>query len=114
MPKVYVAGKLNDDAVGYIKNLNRMIVWSEKVRRKGFAVFVPGIDFLVGLTMGDLEYFDYFSNSQPWLAVADAVFLVPGHQTSKGTQREIEYANSLGIPVFDNLDNLVNAFNQNQ
>jgi len=46
MKRVYVAGKLNSDACGYIKNVHRMIIWAEKVRKAGFAVFVPGLDFL--------------------------------------------------------------------
>lgn len=104
MKIVYVAGALNSDACGYIKNMHRMIRWSEKVRRKGYAVFVPGLDFLVGIVMGDLEYSDFFNNSQPFLARSDAVFVTPDWETSKGTAKEIEYARSLGIPVFFDLE----------
>lgn len=106
MKRVYVAGKLNDDACGYIKNMHRMIYWGEKVRKAGFAVFVPGLDFLQGLVFGNWEYPDYFNNSQPWLDAADAIFLVPGWEASSGTKREIERAKSKGIPVFDSVDEL--------
>jgi hypothetical protein len=104
MKRVYVAGKLNADACGYIINVHRMIIWAEKVRKLGFAVFVPGLDFLQGLVFGDWEYPDYFDNSQPWLDASDAVFLVPGWETSTGTAREIERAKAQGIPVFSDLD----------
>jgi len=104
MKKVYVAGKLNGMACDYNKHMHRMIIWSEKVRRLGYAVFVPGLDLLVGVVMGDLDYPDYFDNSQPWLAASDAVFVTPGWEDSKGTEREIEYAKSLGIPVYFDLD----------
>jgi len=101
--KIYVAGKLNADAILYIMNLHRMIKTAESVRKLGCAVFVPGLDFLMGMMFGDWNYEDYFNNSQPWLAVADAVFVGADWQTSVGTKREIETAESLGIPIFYNL-----------
>lgn len=104
MLKIYIAGKLNGMACDYNKNLHNMIVWSEKVRRLGYAVFVPALDFLVGVVIGDLDYLDYFNNSQPWLAASDAMFVTPGWESSKGTAKEIEYAKSLGIPVFFDLE----------
>jgi len=103
MFKSYIAGALNSDAVGYIKNLHNMIVRSEEVRRLGVAVFVPGIDAMVGITMGDLEYNDYFDNSQPWLEASDFVTLTPGWENSTGTKKEIALAQSLNIPVFEDI-----------
>lgn len=103
MKRVYVAGKLNADACGYIQNVHRMIIWAEKVRAAGFAVFVPGLDFLQGVVFGNWEYPDYFNNSQPWLDASQAVFLVPGWETSEGTKREIERAKQQNIPVYSDL-----------
>jgi hypothetical protein len=110
MKRIYVAGALNSDACGYIKNLHQMILWAEKVRKGGFAVFIPGIDFLAGLQCGDWEYSDYFDNSQPWLDVSDAVFIVPGWEKSDGTKKEIVRAKENGTPVFWELDALINHF----
>lgn len=104
--RVYVAGKLNGMAVDYIKNCYTMMEWAEKVRKLGFSVYVPCIDFLMGVHFGNYEYQDYFDNSQPWLEVADAVFVCPGWQTSTGTKRELETTAEIGIPVFYNLVNL--------
>jgi len=98
--RVYVAGALNATACDYIQNVHRMIKWAEKVRRLGYSVFVPGIDFLCGLVNGDWDYLDYFNNSQPWLEVADIMFVVPGYEKSAGTKKEIERAESLNIPVY--------------
>jgi len=109
MKRVYIAGKLNDMACDYIKNIHRMIVWSEKVRKLGFAVYVPGIDLIQGIIFGNWEYEDYFDNSQPWLDVSDAVFLTPDWEASKGTAREIERAKEHNIPVFADLDLLAKA-----
>lgn len=113
VPRIYVAGKLNDDACGYIKNLHTMIQTAEKVRKAGFAVFVPGIDFLHSLVFGNWEYDDYFDNSQPWLLASDGVFLCDNWKDSKGTAREIELAKKHDIPVFYcDLQELKNYFSK--
>ena len=109
--RVYIAGKLNGMACDYITNIHRMIVWSEVVRKAGFAVFVPGIDLLQGLMFGDWEYSDYFNNSQPWLAASDAVFVTPGWEESEGTKREMKLAKELGIPIFHSTTALTEYFN---
>ena len=98
--RIYVAGALNGMASDYVKNMHRMITWSKRVRDLGFSTYTPGLDLLEGLVLGNLEYEDYFQNSQPWLDAADAVFLVPGWEESKGTKREIERAKEKGIPVY--------------
>ena len=110
MIKVYIAGKLNDDAVGYIKNVHRMIKTSKLVRENGYAVYVPCNDFLEGLVDGDFGYTDYFDNSQPWLKSSDAIFLTPGWETSSGTKKEIDNAKLRDIPVFDDIDKMNDYF----
>ena len=107
MKRIYIAGKLNSDACGYIINVHNMIIWAEKVRKAGFAVFVPGLDFLQGVVFGDWVYSDYFDNSQPWLDASDAVFLTPGWEVSEGAKREAERANNQGIPVYTDLKQMI-------
>ncbi len=113
-PLVYIAGALRSDIPGYISNLHRMIKSGEEVRRNGMSVFIPGLDVLQGLIMGDMEFEDYFQNSFAILPRCDAIFLTPGWESSKGTAREIAYAKSLGIPVFDDIVELKNHFITNQ
>lgn len=109
--RVYVAGKLNADAVGYIKNLHRMAKFAKLVRETGrFAVYVPGNDFIEGLVDGSFEYKDYFDNSQHWLVASDAVYVCPGWETSEGTKREIETATGRGIPVFYSITDMITHF----
>jgi len=107
LTRVYIAGKLNGKAVDYLKNVSDMMVVAEEVRQKGFSVFIPAIDLLMGIKHGYTNYHDYFDNGQPWLMAADAVFLVPGWEESKGTKDEIDTAIELGIPVFSNINELV-------
>ena len=97
---VYVAGKLNAMAVDYIKNLHKMFKMADAIRREGFAVYVPGLDILLGILTGNFEYDDYFLNSQPWLAKADYMYVLPNSESSSGTQREIALAKEKRIPVF--------------
>jgi len=107
-PRVYVAGKLNSDAVGYVRNCHLMITEADKIRRAGYAVYVPCIDILMGMVMGDYQYNDYFDNSQPWLAASDAIYVMPSWVDSEGTKREISLANTMGIPVCFTIDELRN------
>ena len=100
MKLIYIAGKLNDTAVEYIKNLHNMIRTANYVRKLGFSVYIPCLDILSGLVEGDMEYHDYFSNNMPWLAQADAILVLPNWETSIGTKTEIEYAEKLNIPVY--------------
>jgi hypothetical protein len=111
MKRVYIAGKLNDDAVGYIMNCHKMIRTAKKVRNAGYAVYVPCNDFLEGIVDGGFDYGDYFDNSQPWLEASDALFLVPGWDRSEGTRREMERADVLGISIFDDIDKMNEFFN---
>lgn len=99
---VYIAGALNSDAVGYIKNMHNTISYGIKVKKEGFAVFVPGLDFLMGLMDGGFDYADYFDNSQPIMLKCDYVFVCPGWENSKGTKKEIELATVCNIPVVYN------------
>lgn len=110
MKKVYIAGALNSDAVGYVNNMHTMIRCAEQVRREGFAVYVPCLDILMGLCSGQYTYKDYFDNSQPFLLACDAVFVCQNSEFSKGTQDEIKTAKDVGIPVFDDVRDLVLAF----
>ena len=99
-PIAYIAGALNGMAIDYIHNMHRMIIWAEKIRKLGYAVFVPGIDLLQGLVMGDWEYADFFQNSQPFLQISHIVFVVPGWEKSKGTARELVTAKEYGVPIY--------------
>ena len=113
MKKIYIAGKLNDNAVGFLQNVARMIRLGNAAREAGFAVFIPCLDLLQGIVAGDWTYRQYFDNSQPWLMSSDAVLVVEeGYKSSKGTQREIETAEQHDIPVFFNLKEMQKHFKE--
>jgi len=111
--KIYVAGKLShDDPCGYIQNCHKMIKAAKVLRDNKYCVYVPCNDFLEGIVSGDFKYEDYFENSQPWLMISDAVFLVPGWETSPGTKREMELADSLNIPIFSDIEAMNEFFSK--
>ena len=104
--KVYIAGPLNADAVGYLKNINIMLRMAEKVRKAGYSVFVPCLDLLMGIMAGDYEYKDYFNNNMAWLEASDCVLVLPNSQNSLGTQEEIAWALSKKIPIYHSLEQM--------
>lgn len=108
--RIYVAGKLNDDAVGYLFNVHKMMVTAEELRMAGYSVYVPAIDLLMGIKFGYKDYHDYFDNSQPWLEASDALFLTPGWETSEGTKNEMRTAWKNNIPVFDKIEAMNSYF----
>ena len=105
--KVYIGGKLNSDAVGYLNNVHLMMETAEEARLEGFSVFVPAIDLLMGIKFGYDKYEEYFDNSQPWLKVSDGLLLVENFKDSKGTAKEVKTALDYGIPVFIYLDDMI-------
>lgn len=94
--KVYIAGKLNADAAGYLQNVSRMIRIGNALRKRGFSVYIPCMDLLAGLVDGKMEYKDYFENNLPWLLSADILYVMKNSTMSVGTQQEIEAFSKTG------------------
>jgi hypothetical protein len=107
---VYIAGKLNDQAVEYLHNVSKMMATAQQVKDAGYSVLVPALDLLMGIKFDYISYNDYFDNNLVWVRKADAVFLTPGWENSKGTEREIFHAIENGVPVFDRLDEMWEYF----
>ena len=110
--RIYIAGPLNAQAIDYIKNCHIMSTYAESIRRRGFSVYVPCLDFMLGYMFGTWDYDDYFDNSQPWLIVSDAVFLCPGWRESKGCKREFMLAGECNIPTFESVNALIGYFEE--
>jgi len=106
MKTVYVAGKLNAMAVDYIKNMNNMIWCANTIKSKGYAVYIPCLDFLTGLVIGYYDYEDYADNNMAWLEKADLVYVMAFSEDSIGTQKEKQRASELGIPIITRMEQL--------
>lgn len=107
MKKIYIAGKLNDMATGYLKNVHAMITAANIIRKAGFSVYIPCLDFVSGIVDGEMEYADYFENNMPWLDVCDCLYVLPSYKDSQGTRIEIQRAIELGKPVYYSIDYLI-------
>ena len=101
--RIYVAGPLNADACGYIKNLSKMYRVGLAIHCMGHSPFIPGADVLLGLMAGDFEYADYFNANTEWLKVSDAVFVIA---SSPGVEQEVAIAEDLQIPIYHRLEDI--------
>ncbi len=101
--RVYLAGALRGKSViEYIQNCYKMIKTGSELIKKGYAVYIPCIDFLTGLVSGNFEWNDYFHVSAEFLKVCDCVLVMPEFEQSEGVAKEIALAQSLNIPIYYN------------
>jgi len=107
---IYIAGALNADAVNYLHNVSKMMETAQLVKEAGFSILVPALDLLMGIKFGYKSYENYFDNNLVWVRKADALFLTPGWEKSKGTKREVEHAIANKVPVFERLDEMAEYF----
>ena len=110
--KVYVAGAYSaDNVLDVLHNIRRGIRVSTQIFTLGFAPFSPWLDyhFLLQMTEAEAENItvkDFYEYSLSWLSVADAIYVLPNSENSHGTRKEIEFARSMGIPIFTDLVHL--------
>ena len=111
--RVYVAGPYSsNNIIGCLDNIREGLRVSTEVLLNGLTPFCPWQDFHFQLMLrGDerLAVTDYYRYSMAWLDVSDAMLVLPGWETSKGTLTEIERAKELNIPMFFSLDDLLKA-----
>jgi hypothetical protein len=102
--RVYVAGSYSaGTAIEVLDNIRRGTRAGVELLLAGYSPFVPWIDhqFQFYLREGEvLSVEDYYRYSLAWLEVADALFVLPNSENSRGTQAEIARAKELGIPIF--------------
>lgn len=96
MKLVFIAGPYTAGDVA--QNVRAAIDAADKLMGAGFAVFVPHLSHFQHMIHAR-PYEDWTANDNAILEKCDMVFRLPGH--SLGADREVELAESLGIPVFD-------------
>jgi len=109
--RVYIAGALSSKEkadrnpsqviVDYLQNLHRMFRVATEVRNLGHIPYVPGLDFLLGITAGGWDENDYRGMGMGFLEVCDVVLVT---SWSWGVDKEVTRAKELGIPVIDKID----------
>jgi hypothetical protein len=98
--RVYVAGSYNaDNVLGILRNIALGTMECVKLLKAGFTPFCPWLDYQFHFYDDTLTLDDYYRYSIGWLEVSDVLFVLPNSENSKGTQKEIERAKKLGIPI---------------
>lgn len=113
MKRVYIAGAYSaDNVIDVLRNIGRGEIMAAEIFHLGYAPFCPwhDKDFIIKRPDDSYTVDQFYSYSIAWLEVSDCVLLVPGGEDSKGTKEEIHRAIDLGIPVFDTIDELIEAF----
>jgi hypothetical protein len=113
MKRVYVAGAYSaNNVITIFDNMREGMRASLEVFRAGFAPFCPWLDFHYNLMLrGDekLTVPDFYEYSIAWLDVSDAMYVHPNSdwRNSVGTLAEIKRAKQMAIPVYYDLDKLI-------
>lgn len=113
MKRVYVAGAYSaDNVIDVLRNIGRGEIMAAEIFHLGYAPFCPwhDKDFIIKRPDDSYTVDQFYRYSIAWLEVSDCVLLVPGWENSKGTKAELHRAIDLGIPVFDTIDELIEAF----
>lgn len=106
MKRVYIAGPYSsDNVIGALENIRRGQRMATKLLQHGVAVFCPWLDHQLFLQLREGETISLETiqeHSLAWMRVSDAVLVLKGYETSKGTLAEMKEAYALDKPVFFN------------
>ena len=113
--RVYICGPITprgnrNKSVEHLTNIKRGIQAGKMLMRMGFSPYNPFLDYSYWL-VDDNDFFLSVNHIRrmdlDWVDVADAVFCLPKWKKSVGAQGEVERAKKKGVPIFDNIDALV-------
>ena len=103
--RIYVAGSYNaDNVIGVLDNIRIGLRACTELLMNGYAPWSPWLDFQLHLQLHGKERItvnEYRQYAIAWLAVSEAVIVLPNSEKSEGTQAEIKIAKELGIPIFN-------------
>ena len=105
MIKVYIAGPYSKGDVAV--NVRNAFEAANKLADLGFAPFVPHYTHFWHM-MFPRPYDFWLKLDKQFLPCCDALLRLPGE--SHGSDTEVEFAKNLNIPVFFDIDSLVNYF----
>ena len=103
--RVYISGRFSSpDSKVREKNIRLADKYALKIWKMGFDVFCPHT--MTQSWVGKVKYWEMIMSDLNWLAICDAVFLIPGWQKSRGARIEARVAKDLGIPIYTSLKQL--------
>lgn len=101
MKRVYVAGPITKG--DYMMNVRKAIDAAHEIRELGLLPYVPHLSAMWHLVY-PREYEDWMEQDFAWVEQCHALFRVAGE--SSGADREMEFARSKNIPVFESIEHL--------
>lgn len=103
MKKIYVGGPFTGQEM---RNTHNAVEVGVKLIKLGFAPYIPHLYAFVDY-LHPLGYEDCMNLCFEWLPICDALYVI---RNSPGTDREIELAKKLNIPIFYNIDDILMHF----
>ena len=85
-------------------NLNQAALAAREIMRRGHVAYVPHLGWILD-AIAPVPREAWLRCDQAWLEVCDAVLRLPGE--SAGADAECEFAREWGIPVYDELAELL-------
>lgn len=113
-PLVYVAGAMSHRTkAGWWANIERGKAVALRLMLLGFAVDCPHLSAHYETVPGyeGMDWTTWLSRDTTILRRCDAMFLVPGWESSKGANKELAVARRNAIPVFEDIDAMCEHFN---
>lgn len=105
MKKIYIAGPYSGKLVGEIeRNVTNAIEVSSIIIDLGGAPFCPHLSHFIEQDYPK-PYLKWLEIDNEFVKVCDAIMRIPG--VSSGSDKEVALAESLGIPVFFELHDLI-------
>ena len=106
MKRIFITGPMSSSGEPG-PNINKAGKAAQQLLLAGFAVYVPHVNWLIDIAFPTEPRF-WWQNSLEWLRVSDGILRLPG--PSKGAERETEFAEEKGIPVFFSVDDVIRYF----
>jgi len=104
--RIYVAGKYSaDNVIEVLHNIREGTKVSAKLIKMGHSPFCPFLDHQFSF-YEDISVPEYYKYSIDFLKVCEAMLVLKGYETSKGTLKEIEIAEEMGIPIYYSLEEI--------
>lgn len=97
---VYIAGPLTTG--DWFVNCRNAFLAGERLRAAGFAPYVPHASLGWQLAVPAVHYEAWMALDFAWIERCDALVRLPG--PSAGSDREVEFARKVGLPVFLGVD----------
>lgn len=108
MKRIFVAGPYSaDNVIDVLDNIRKGQRACTELLLAGYAPFCPWNDYHFQLMLRDEESLtveDYYQYTLAWLPVSDAMLVLPDHERSDGTSKEIQKAKELEIPIYYDVD----------